>query len=113
VRREPNDADSPLRTPGIDDGAHGEGRQIVLPDVDAIRTREPRDVRTIVHDEERVRRVRSVHDGRREVEEFAGRETFGAELKERRPAREEGPRQIERLPPSALGDIDINNGIED
>jgi hypothetical protein len=106
MRRQPDDGAGAGDCPG------GAWRQIVLADVDAVGAGQPRDIRSIVDDENRTARMRDFADTDRQIQEYAARNRLGAKLQPPRAAGQAGRGQIGQGPARARGDIGVENGVQ-
>jgi hypothetical protein len=106
VRRQ---ADDRLRTQEL---SRFTRRKIILSDVNARRTRQPREVHTVVDDDGSIVLAAQADDVISQAEERFGGEALRAKLNEPSPSIEEGTRKVERRPTGAFGDIDVDDGGE-
>jgi len=106
VRRESDD------WAGAEHRSRVRGAEILLTDVDAVSAGQPRDIHTIVDDENAAGGMRDVADADGQIEKRASRNGLGANLQPPRAAGNAGGRQIRERPARAGGDIGVEDDVE-
>jgi hypothetical protein len=106
VRRESHDRVS------ADDRPRVRRQQVVLPDMNTRRSREPGDVCTIVDDQPGARGPGILTDRGRELEERAAFQLLRAQLQQARATGQIGAREIARRPSGGRRDAGVDDGVK-
>ena len=92
--------------------AHHADGKVVLPYVYASRSRHQREIEPIVDHDERAIPAGGRNDVVTQLDESIGRESLRPELNALRAAIQKGTREIRGLPPGALRDVDVDDGVK-